>query len=409
MLQQKDKIKRAKQILEDRRNRLKALYEYEMDKWKTIIIESQHETIEERMNKIRDKAHRLKEQRERERQSFVNNCYYRQWRDGCDEARKLESKAVIQQVIKDRELCDNVPRDSDVNGPLEQLYLTSLPLWADEEAEIKEQLEKNSALRQALDYQVSFNKETKQQQENMQKEEEKELLASWKREMNEAKRQELQRVAEARATGLKTLQTNKENLKAFEQERHEEHKRDIVLLNYAMKKEEDEIKAEIDKKERAQEETRQYTKFLREQMIRESIDTGELDAIRNREEERIWLDRDAKLKAQDDARNRLLREVQEGRALQMYEKQKLKELEEQIELEELTKRLAVSRKEDEKEKLKKEAMKQRTMQDTEYIRKQIEHKQCASEVEQQKKYLHSKVMAYAEKRQKQKLNDVTFS
>ena len=409
MLQQKDKIKRAKQILEDRRNRLKALYEYEMDKWKTIIIESQHETIEERMNKIRDKAHRLKEQRERERQSFVNNCYYRQWRDGCDEARKLESKAVIQQVIKDRELCDNVPRDSDVNGPLEQLYLTSLPLWADEEAEIKEQLEKNSALRQALDYQVSFNKETKQQQENMQKEEEKELLASWKREMNEAKRQELQRVAEARATGLKTLQTNKENLKAFEQERHEEHKRDIVLLNYAMKKEEDEIKAEIDKKERAQEETRQYTKFLREQMIRESIDTGELDAIRNREEERIWLDRDAKLKAQDDARNRLLREVQEGRALQMYEKQKLKELEEQIELEELTKRLAVSRKEDEEEKLKKEAMKQRTMQDTEYIRKQIEHKQCASEVEQQKKYLHSKVMAYAEKRQKQKLNDVTFS
>ena len=54
---------------------------------------------EERMEQIREKAYYLKTKREAERQEYVKKCCDRQWRDACDEARTLGSKARLYKLM----------------------------------------------------------------------------------------------------------------------------------------------------------------------------------------------------------------------------------------------------------------------------------------------------------------------
>ena len=53
------------------------------------------------LTRIKERAYALKEAREEARQKFVDAAYKNQWRDACDDARTLDSKAVtrfMQQV-----------------------------------------------------------------------------------------------------------------------------------------------------------------------------------------------------------------------------------------------------------------------------------------------------------------------
>ncbi len=49
-----------------------------------------------------EKAFALRDAREKSRQEYVQDCYNRQWRDACDDARLLDSKAMINFVNSDR-------------------------------------------------------------------------------------------------------------------------------------------------------------------------------------------------------------------------------------------------------------------------------------------------------------------
>lgn len=53
----------------------------------------------------------------------------------------------------------------------------------------------------------------------------------------------------------------------------------------------------------------QYSEYLKEQMQKEAEDEAEYDAIRKKAEMRIWDERDAQLKARNDAREALMKEV----------------------------------------------------------------------------------------------------
>eukprot|EP00957_Ditylum_brightwellii_P082126 6245037-Ditylum_brightwellii.AAC.1 len=89
-------------ILSNRRNKICQLYQREMAEWKEMVVESQEISMEGHMEQIREKAFRLKAKREAERRSFVKECYERQWRDGCDEARILDSRAIMDKLMRDR-------------------------------------------------------------------------------------------------------------------------------------------------------------------------------------------------------------------------------------------------------------------------------------------------------------------
>lgn len=81
------------QKLLTRRQELATLYNKEMENWKLELL-SKVETVEERKQRVMEKAYELKLNREQEKQRFIQDCYDRQWRDSNDEARTLDSAAL---------------------------------------------------------------------------------------------------------------------------------------------------------------------------------------------------------------------------------------------------------------------------------------------------------------------------
>jgi hypothetical protein len=49
-----------------------------------------------------ERAYALRDKREAERLAFVKSCYDQQWRDACDDARTLDSKAMDMFLGQDR-------------------------------------------------------------------------------------------------------------------------------------------------------------------------------------------------------------------------------------------------------------------------------------------------------------------
>lgn len=397
----------APSLAQKRRENLKELYEEEMNRWRLAIIESQSESMEVRMEKIRKKAYQLKDARETEREAYVADCYNRQWRDACDEARTLDSKVRIKQLMFDREQ-QLSSKEKSQNKDEENPELTSLPLWADKEKEIRHRLEKNASLRKALDEQMSFIANKKSIQERMRSEEEHNLMKQWHNDIEREKQKENERRRRAKLNGEDAMNINRERLKAKQIEREKEKVNDISLLKYALQKEAEDIQREVDKREQAQEETREYTKYLREQMVRESIDSGEQDVIRAKAMRDICNKRDRELKAQIDARSQLMKEVQEGRIRQIEEKEKQTKFLKEMELEELAARSKESEKEEEVQRLRNEEKKKQMYEGADFIKKQIENKKLLKQKEAQEKYLLAKQMQYSEKRQREKISRLSM-
>ena len=80
------------------------------------------------MRRIRARAHLLKEQRESERQRFVQEMYDKQWRDACDDARTLDSNAVVKKLVRDRKAAVNY-REGDGKAKAAELAAEQAALW----------------------------------------------------------------------------------------------------------------------------------------------------------------------------------------------------------------------------------------------------------------------------------------
>ena len=72
-----------------------------MNHWKYLLA-NQAETLSERKERIRARAHMLKDRRENERKEFVQEMYAKQWRDANDDARTLDSQAIMDKLLRDR-------------------------------------------------------------------------------------------------------------------------------------------------------------------------------------------------------------------------------------------------------------------------------------------------------------------
>lgn len=138
-------------------------------------------------------------------------------------------------------------------------------------------------------------------------------------------------------------------------------------------------------------------------MIKEAEDTFFADEVRKREEDRVFNEREAALKARDDARNYLMKLVHEGRQEQIKYKQNmlLKEKEDD-------KLLITKFQQDNLLGLKKDRENEETRRalarnNNEELLKQIELKKRREELERQEAYLADKEMKYREKIHQQRL------
>ncbi|CAM9314162.1 unnamed protein product [Ascophyllum nodosum] len=305
-----------------RRRRLADLYNEEMERWEHEVM-NRAETVEERKQRILEKATRLRDARESARRKYVQECYDRQWRDSCDDARTLDSQAHTDWVASQRwlQVAEKAARSKATfrrKRFADEQIRERIRFLEAREREAQEKRERlNRLMLNDLNTQVAYNAERRRQfWEQTSRDDKKELdelraIVRDEEEKAEARRRD------AYARGAEMCEINKARMEMRAVAAKEARERELVLLDYAMKKDtageaEDRAKREEEKKV-----LRQYNDYLKEQMKKEAEDEAEYDAIRQKAEARIWDERDAQLKAQRDAREALMKQVHLGRQEQM--------------------------------------------------------------------------------------------
>ncbi len=180
---------------------------------------------------------------------------------------------------------------------------------------------------------------------------------------------------------------------------------DAALLRFALAKE----RAQIEKEEAQLAANRQaalgYKKYLEDQMKKDAEDTAVLDEMRRREEEKVWKARDDALKAREDARNYLMKLVDEGRQEQMRVKAQQLVDQKIIDVEWSRKFIKDAEEGVLREKQAAERRKQIAIENNMHLVDQINHRKEREEREKQNEYLENKHMERMERLHMQKLKE----
>lgn len=182
-----------------------------------------------------------------------------------------------------------------------------------------------------------------------------------------------------------------------------EKEQNTILLDYALRKEAEQIAFEEAKKHANREAALKYKKFLEEQMIKEAEDTAFVDEVRRREEEKVWKARDDALKAREDARKQLMQMVDEGRQEQIRHKNEYLIREKEDDRKFLDKFAYDNQESIREEREKQERRRISALENRKELSTQILSKQEQEELKKQEEYLADKQMQYRERLHQQRL------
>jgi hypothetical protein len=201
------------------------------------------------------------------------------------------------------------------------------------------------------------------------------------------------------------LQQNAKVRSILDEEARLRKAQDAALLRFALAKE----RAQIEKEEAQLAANRQaalgYKKYLEDQMKKDAEDTAVLDEMRRREEEKVWKARDDALKAREDARNYLMKLVDEGRQEQMRVKAQQLVDQKIIDVEWSRKFIKDAEEGVLREKQAAERRKQIAIENNMHLVDQINHRKEREEREKQNEYLENKHMERMERLHMQKLKE----
>jgi hypothetical protein len=138
--------------LHDRRQQLADLYNSEIETWRAQVL-ANVETLEDRQARIMERAYALRDAREKERMSLVKEKYDEQWRDACDDARTLDSKAMTKYMNKERiqQIQDKIKRKQQVSSQ-ENSFLDE---WNRQLEELERRDRDKQDLRRRIDHETS--------------------------------------------------------------------------------------------------------------------------------------------------------------------------------------------------------------------------------------------------------------
>jgi len=307
--------------LDERKKNLQSLYSSEMTDWEQTIQSSREISQEDRINQIRDRAYMLKDQREKERQQFVSECYERQWKDACEELRILESKQVLNRLTKDRALLikqkELIAEQKQQAMEFEDTAAMSL-IQKDERYEQEEKKKEALEFRRALDHQIMM-KERKAKRDSMQtRQEERQQLQQCALLEHKSREDDKALHEKAKNSGNKILEETR--LRAIERDKAslETRKQNLILLKHAMDIERQQIDDENLKKLEGKDAALEYVQSLREQAKVEEKENETINMIRNQELDKHNQKKDAEQKAQAEKRRIWQQEVDKSRQEQIH-------------------------------------------------------------------------------------------
>ena len=407
--EQIERAKRERQIsLTERKHQLSQLYNEEMKNWREEVL-SKVETVEERKARIMERAYKLRDAREAARGQYVEECYNRRWREACDDARTLDSLETTKFMAAERmrQIQDKIQRKQNLNSD-EGAWLDEWKRQLDL-IEAKDQAKKDFRKRCDMETQagimaqIEYNNRKKQEHYNRTQDEDEDEIRRIRGAIAEDEAKQKDRADKARQAGIEVKEFNKQFKIIEEENARVEREQNAILLEYALRKEREQIEFEEAQKNAYKNAAMQYRKYLEEQMVKEAEDNSFVEEINKRESEKVWKARDDALQAREDARKYLMKLVDEGRQEQLrFKKQQedsarehdkvyvKKFIEDAVEGIEMEKR-ALQRRRELAEKNNVELM------------SQIEARRQAELVARQEVYLEDKAMKHMEKLHQQKL------
>eukprot|EP01038_Epipyxis_sp_PR26KG_P009722 gene9722-13082_t len=402
------KKKQYEQDLLNRRKKIADLYNDEIEMWRAEIL-AKVETQEDRKARIMERAYALREARETDRQKFVHAKLEEQWRDANDDARTLDSKAMTLKMNQERiaQIQEKISRKQNLSSQ-ENSFLTEWKRQLDEMEKRNKEKEDN---RRRIDHetsneirnQIAENARRKEAQYYQTRMEEDEELAKLRKEIEDEEEMQQKRQIDNYYRGKEVLKFNAENQRIKQEELLIEKEHDAILLDYAIRKENEANMAESLKRNANREAAVKYRKYLEEQMIKEAEDTAFVDEIRKREEEKVWKARDDALKAREDARNYLMQTVDQGRQEQIKARREQLEREKYEGAKFASKFLTEAEEAVLKEKEDTDRRRQIAMDNKLKLSQQIEYRKYKEELEKQEAYLADKQMQYIEREHRKKL------
>lgn len=369
------------------------------------------ETQEDRKARIMERAYKLRDERERLRNSHVKASLDKQWRDACDDARTLDSEALLKLVSKERQQQIEEKNANKLRRKEEEREQTAAWLKHVEEMERIEaqkdidRLANERKTASLISLQIEGNKQKKAELREKTKREDEEEIRMIRDALAEEERLQQQRQKEAADRRKEVLKANAGVKEVEEAEERMRKAQDIALLQYALAKEREQQAAEEAKKNATRQAAREYKKYLELQMIRDAEDNANLDEMRKREEEKVWKARDDAMAERKAARDHLMRMVDEGRQEQIRLKQEAEKAE--IESEQIWVEKFIKEAEEGilQEKAAVEARRRIAEQNQERLREQINYRAQKEEKQKQEEYLANKHTLRMEALHQQRLSE----
>jgi hypothetical protein len=346
-----------RQKIDEKRQKLAELLAKEQEEYERALDE-RVETQEQRHERLAEFAMKLKAQKEQERKELVEKKLQAAFRADCEALRAATSKAIEIQVAKDRkeqlewneqkrklEKEDNKIFDEQ----WEQDRLKKIKR-AQEDMERTKQM--NAKLRENLDKQMVAYNLAKQRDKEIKQEEDR----IYKEQIELALAMEAQKERERRAERVELGVQNKKYNEELRQQKainfKKERDQDLYVLNDIIQKIKVDEESEQNLKRKNRADTRKWMDEIREQISQNAENQAEMERLWQLESDKEWAKRESQWKAQQDARNRLMIEVFEERALQLALKRQ--NVEDTKELQQLERRRCIEEMEAQQGRMQKE-------------------------------------------------------
>jgi hypothetical protein len=356
-----------------------------------------------------DRARTLRDNREAEKNNFVQSKYDAQWRDACDDARTLDSKAMTKFMAEERarqiqqKQKDKIALSGQENNFLEEWNKQLNAVEAKDRAKREYHHKVDMETAALLKIQMETNERNREEHFVSTRAEDEEELARLRAEIDAENEKQRKLKNDRYQRGRDVIEFNEYNNQFKSEEAEIEKQQNKILLDYALQLEAQKIQEEEDKKIAARQAGQQFKKYLELQMVQEAQDNTFVDEVRRREEERVWKARDDQLQAREDARAYLMKMVDEGRQEQLAAKRIALENEREHDGQFAQRFLVEGR-----EAVKKEAdaaanRRSKAENNNEKLMQQIEYRKQREELERQEIYLADKQMKYIERQHQSRL------
>uniref|UniRef100_A0A8C6UZE1 Cilia- and flagella-associated protein 53 n=1 Tax=Neogobius melanostomus TaxID=47308 RepID=A0A8C6UZE1_9GOBI len=307
---------------------LRVLLETEEQQYFNEIEKRMETALQERQAKMVEKAKVLRDLRETKRQQMVSEKMEQLFVNQCEEVRSILTKRKDEETRL--ELAAQVHSNKEQQQLQQMKDRRFAEMWeATHQMEVQRENERAQRQQQkTMEHlnQLRAQMEAAEQQRQLAKqlkEEEARLLCEQKEMLKlQVEREKQQRLIAQQTVRRQLDQSYRMKMKRLAKEQQEELALDMSILQQVLTQETDEKQEAAQKKNELREQQQRYRLYLADELEKQKREEKETDLLIEEKLRETWAKREKQSQMEREARNRLMKDVLEGRSLQTQHKRK---------------------------------------------------------------------------------------